>query len=86
MNHLAPDNSILANNNLKNMKTLLLFIAAISLPGIILAQGIKIETNMIMTGGTTMYVDGNIQIDNGGKLQAESGSTIKLSNGKTLTG
>jgi hypothetical protein len=42
------------------MKTLLLIIAAICLPGVILAQGIKIGTNMIMTGGTVMYVDGNV--------------------------
>jgi hypothetical protein len=67
------------------MKTLLLIIAAICLPGIIIAQGIKIRTSMIMTGGTTMYVDGNIDIDNGGDLKVESGSLLRLSDGKTLT-
>lgn len=40
---------------------------------------------MIMTSGTTIYVDGNVDIDNGGDLKLESGSMLKLSNGKTLT-
>jgi hypothetical protein len=67
------------------MKTLLLLIAAICLPVIILAQGIKIGTNMIMTGGTTMYVDGDVEIDNEGDLKLDAGSTLKLGDGKTLT-
>jgi hypothetical protein len=67
------------------MKQLLLIIAAICLPGIILAQGIKIGTNMIMTGETVMYVDGAVDIDNDGDLKIESGSTLILSDGKTLT-
>lgn len=65
------------------MKTLLLIIAVNCLPGIILAQGIKIGTNMFMTGGSTMYVDGNIDID--GDLKIESGSTLILSDGKILS-
>jgi hypothetical protein len=40
---------------------------------------------MIMTGGTLMYVDGDIEIDNNGDLKLEAGSTLKLSDGKTLT-
>ncbi|MBE0661039.1 MAG: T9SS type A sorting domain-containing protein [Bacteroidales bacterium] len=67
------------------MKTLLLIITAICLPGIILAQGIKIGTNMIMTGETVMYVDGAVDIDNDGDLKIESGSSLILSDGNTLT-
>lgn len=67
------------------MKTLLLIIAAICLPDLILAQGIKIGTNMIMTGETVMYVDGAVDIDNNGDLKIESGSTLMLSDGNTLT-
>jgi len=48
-------------------------------------QGIKIGTNMIMTGGTVMHVVGNIDIDNGGDLKLESGSTLKISDGNILT-
>jgi hypothetical protein len=67
------------------MKTLLLTIAAICLPGIFLAQGIKIGTNMIVTGETILFVDGNVDIENNGELKLESGSTLILSDGKTLT-
>jgi hypothetical protein len=66
------------------MKTIFLFIAAICLTGIIHAQGIKIGTNMILTGGTIMYVDGDVEIDNEGDLKLDAGSTLKLGDGKTL--
>jgi len=68
------------------MKTILTFSLSILLTaGTALAQGIKIGTNMIMTGGAVMYVDGNVDIDNNGDLKLESGSTLKISDGNTLT-
>jgi hypothetical protein len=68
------------------MKTIILLILiALFSAGTALAQGIKIGTNMIMTGGTVMYVDGNVDIDTDGDLKLESGSTLLLSDGKTLS-
>lgn len=68
------------------MKTILtLILSTLLTAGTILAQGIKIGTNMIMTGGTVMYVDGNVDIDSDGDLKLESGSTLMLSDGNTLS-
>ncbi len=68
------------------MKTILTLTLIILLSaGMILAQGIMVGTNMTMTEGTAMYVDGDVGIDNGGDFKLEAGSTLTLSDGYTLT-
>ncbi len=68
------------------MKTILTFIFSILLSSsMTLAQDIKIGSSFIMTGGTIMYVDGDVDIDHDGDLKLESGSTLILGEGKTLS-
>ena len=66
-------------------RTTILILSIFIATGFAVSQSIRISTNMIMTEGTTMFVDNDLQIDNNGNLKLQSGSTLKISDGNILS-
>ena len=66
------------------MKYIILFIISCFISGMTIAQVMRSETNMTVTQGTTLYIDGNLNI-NAGEINLNAGATLSMGNNRTLS-
>ncbi len=66
------------------MKHIILFTISCFISGISLAQVMHSETNITVTQGATLYVDGNLNI-NAGEINLNEGATLSMGNNRTLS-
>lgn len=66
------------------MKHIILFTISCFISGISYAQVMHSETNITITQGTTLYVDGNLNI-NAGEINLNEGATLSMGNNRTLS-
>lgn len=66
------------------MKHIILFTISCFISGISIAQVMQSETNITITQGATLYVDGNLNI-NAGEINLNQGATLSMGNNRTLS-